>query len=94
MGWGSDWGWGRVEGKGQGLKVRARVRARVRVGLPPATPLDPNPRVRVRVRVESRVSTLLRLVGRLGGAQLAQLRQCLLTVVRGVLGYYGRAIQK
>ena len=40
------------------------------------------------LRVESRVSTLLRLVGRLGGAQLAQLRQCLLTVVRGVLGYY------
>ena len=45
----------------------------------------------LRLRVESRVSTLLRLVGRLGGAQLAQLRQCLLTVVRGVLGYYGRA---
>ena len=45
----------------------------------------------LRLRVESRVSTLLRLVGRLGGAELAQLRQCLLTVVRGVLGYYGRA---
>ena len=37
----------------------------------------------LRLRVESRVSTLLRLVGRLGGAQLAQLRQCLLTVARG-----------
>ena len=38
----------------------------------------------LRARVEARVSTLLRMVGRLGGAQLAQLRQCLLTVVRGV----------
>ena len=42
-------------------------------------------------RVESSASTLLRLVGRLCGAQLAQLRQCPLTVVRGVLRYYGRA---
>ena len=45
----------------------------------------------LRARIEARVCTLLRMVGRLGGAQLAQLRQCLLTVVRGVLGYYGRA---
>ena len=45
----------------------------------------------LRARIEARVCTLLRMVGELGGAQLAQLRQCLLTVVRGVLGYYGRA---
>jgi hypothetical protein len=48
----------------------------------------------LRLRVESRVSTMLRLVGRLGGAQLARsfALSAVLTsthrVVRGVLGYY------
>ena len=45
----------------------------------------------IRARVEARIRALVQLVGRLGGAQLEQVRDCLLTVVRGVLGYYGRA---
>ena len=45
----------------------------------------------VRERVVKRIETLLMLLGRLGGLTLEQLRACTLALLRGVLGYYGRA---
>ena len=47
----------------------------------------------VRSRIKERVRTLIQLVGRLGGAQLAQVRECLLTIVRGILEKHGINIE-
>eukprot|EP00966_Prymnesium_polylepis_P321651 7377957-Prymnesium_polylepis.1 len=45
----------------------------------------------IRERIVLRLETLFALLGRLGSLTLSELRTCVLCIVRGVLGYYGRA---